>query len=356
MVVLGALPLALAAYFVFVVIPFTSLGLDFRESFWPAANAVLHGGSPYPALDPHVLAQREVFVYPPLVSILLAPFGLLPVGVAAVIAVALVLAALGGCLWVLGVRDWRCYGASLASPAVLASIQTAALSALLALGIALAWKWRASGWAAPALIAAVIAAKLFLWPLLLWLALIRGMRCGVATASGIVALVAGPWVLGFPGAREYPRLLSLLTEIEGRHAYTPRALALSLGTSIRVAEAAAIIAGGAVLTAAVAVRRRERADRDMLALALLAALLLSPIVWAHYLVILLPPLALAYRRMNAAWLAPWGLWLAGGTWTEPTTVQIAASLAVMTLITALALRRPGGARRSALPELAGSTA
>ena len=145
--------------------------------------------------------------------------------------------------------------------------------ALLALVIAIAWKQRARGWVTPVLIAGAIAAKLFLWPLLIWLALVRGLRCSILAASATVALVAAPWVLGFPGARQYPELLSLLTRIESRNAYTPRAWALSLGASVHVAEAIAILAGGAVLGAALLIRRDERADQRTLALTLFAALL-----------------------------------------------------------------------------------
>jgi hypothetical protein len=343
-VLLGLVPLALATYYVSVVVPSGSLGVDFRASFWPAAHAVLHGGNPYPALDARVLADRTAFVYPPLVAIVLAPVGLLPVGVATAMALAVTVAALAATLWVLGVRDWRCYSVSLASPAVLASIQTASLSALLALGIALAWKRRAHGFTAPLLIVIVIVAKLFLWPLLVWLAIVRGVRSAMLAGVAAAALVVAPWVLGFPGAREYPRLLSLLTDVEGRHAYTPRALALALGAGTTVAEGIAISAGGAVLLLAVAIRRTELADRRTLVLTLLAALLLSPLVWAHYFVVLLPAIAVAHRRLSPAWFALWGLWLAGGTWMEPSAPQIAVSLGVMLLVTLGSLKLPRAAQ------------
>ena len=84
--------------------------------------------------------------------------------------------------------------------------------------------WRgatgARGLATPLLIAAVIAAKLFLWPLLVWLAIVRGTRCAVLTALAAVGVIVAPWLAGFPGAREYLPLLSKLTELEGAYAYT----------------------------------------------------------------------------------------------------------------------------------------
>ena len=342
MVLLGVVPVALAAYFLAAVVPRDALGLDFREAFWPAAHAVLHGNDPYPALDSPALAERMAYAYPPVVAIVLAPFGLLPVGLATAIAMLATVAALVGALWVMGVRDWRCYGASLASPVVLVCIQTAALSAVLALAVALAWRHRARGLATPLLIAAMIAAKLFLWPLLVWLAIVRGTRCAVLTALAAVGVIVAPWLAGFPGAREYLPLLSKLTELEGAYAYTPRSLALSLGAASRVAEACAIAAGAIAIAAAVAIRGRVDADRRTLALTLLAALLLSPIVWLHYLVVLLPPMALASRRLSPIWLVPCGLWLAaGGTWTGPSSIQISVSLVVMVLVAVLVVRSPG---------------
>jgi hypothetical protein len=328
MIALGVMPLVLAGYYVGFVVPPGSLGVDFREAF----------------------------VYPPLVALVLAPFGLLPVGVATAIALAATGVALVATLWVLDVRDWRCYGVALASPAVLAAIQTASLSPLLALAIAVAWKRRAHGWSAPALICAVIVAKLFLWPLLVWLAVVRGVRCASLTAVAAAALVVAPWAVGFPGARSYPHLLSLMTDLEGAHAYTPRALALSLGAGTTLAEAVAIVAGGLVLAAAVAVRGRELADQRSLALALLAALLLSPLVWAHYVVVLLPALAIAHRRVSAGWFALWGLWFAGGTWTEPSAPQIAVSLVVMLLVTLGALQLSLAAGPRARPRAGGRSA
>jgi alpha-1,2-mannosyltransferase len=335
---LGLLPLALMAIYLAVVLKAGLLGVDFHDSFWPAARAVLHGRSPYPPLDAHVLAQRSAFVYPPIVAIVIAPFGLLPVGLATAIAVVLAVAALPATLWVLGVRDWRCYTVAIVSPPMLSCIQTAALSSLLALLVALAWRARAKGWTAPVLIVVMIAAKLFLWPMLIWLALVRGVRCALWTATATGLLVLAPWLLGFPGGHRYARLLSMLTDIEGRHAYTIRALLLSLGTGTHVAEAVAIVAGGAVLLAAAALRTRPDAELRMLTLVLLAALLLSPIVWAHYLLILLPPVAIASRRLSTVWLVPWALWFAGGTWTTPSTAEIAVALTVMAVVTALVVR------------------
>jgi alpha-1,2-mannosyltransferase len=331
------IPLLLVAMYVDAAITAHSLGLDFRQSFWPAGRAVLHGHSPYPPLDLSVLRRGSAYVYPPVVAIAIAPLALLPVGVATAIAVAVTVAALAGTLWTLGVREWRCYCVSFASPAVLGAIQTAALSALLAFGIALAWRWRGHRYAAPVLVAAMIAAKLFLFPLLLWLLIVRGARSAILTGFGALAIIVLPWLCGFPGLREYPALLSMLTQVDGGHAYSPRALALSLGASTGVAQGLAILLGGLLLSAVILTVRRPGAEVRTLALVTVAALFLSPVVWSHYLVLLLPVLAIARPHMGWQWLALPALWLTGGNWDAAHTRQIVMGLLVMILASAPAI-------------------
>jgi hypothetical protein len=338
----GLLPAAFVSSYLGVAIMRGWLGVDYRYSFFPAGRAVLHGRSPYPPLDPAVLARAESYVYPPLVSIVIAPFSLLPVQVATALAVTGTAAALAATLWVLGVRDWRCYGLSLLLEPVLSCIQTAAISGFLALGLALAWRARASGWRTPVLIAAVIAAKLFLVPVLVWLALVRGLRCAALTAAGALAIVVGPWLLGFPGLRTYPRLLSMLTDVEGDKVYALRALVHIFGAGWTVSQGIALLAGCAALAAAVFVAFRLEGERTTLGLAILAALLASPIVWPHYQVLLLLPIAIARPRLHWLWATPLVLWVAGHAGLRGDTVSIAASVAIV--VCALVL---GGGSRPA---------
>jgi hypothetical protein len=51
-----------------------------------------------------------------------------------------------------------------------------------------------------------------------------------------------------------------------------------------------------------ALARKRDGDRLSLAASIAASLLLSPIVWLHYFVLLLVPLALARPRLTAAWV------------------------------------------------------
>lgn len=326
------MPVALALLFFAVIVPRSDLGIDFRASFWPAARAVANGETPYPPLDAGVLARGAAFVYPPIVALALAPLGLVPIGLATAIMVVATGLAVVATLGVLGVRDWRCYGATLGSPAVLSCLQTAALSAFLALAVAVAWRCRHRGWATPVLVAAAIVVKLFLWPLLVWLYVVRGRRCAAGTAVACAVVVVLPFLLGFPGGSSYLPLLRMVTDVQARSGYTPRALALSLSAPSIVAEAIAATLGVAAIALALALARTPRADRRTLALTLLAGLLASPIVWPHYLVVLIPLMALVSRRLHWIWLAGWGLWLAGGIARMPSSSQITVALAVMTII------------------------
>ena len=100
---------------------------------------------PVSAGDAAGVAPGDRFVYPPPVAILLIPLGALPFPLAAAIITVVLIAAVAATLAVLGVRDWRCYGAAYLSIAVLHDIRLGALTPLLALGLALVWRWRDAG-------------------------------------------------------------------------------------------------------------------------------------------------------------------------------------------------------------------
>jgi hypothetical protein len=75
-------------------------------------------------------------------------------------------------------------------------------------------------------------------------------------------------------------------------------------TDVGVAHLVAYAAGLAAL--ALALSRRS------LGLAIFASLMLSPIVWLHYFVLLVVPIALRWPRLAIAWLLPLVLWICPG--------------------------------------------
>ena len=135
----------------------------------------------------------------------------------------------------------------------------------------------------------------------------------------------------FTSIGDYVRLLRNLGETFEHEAYTPFALLTDLGVPDTAARIVTVGLGFGLL--AFAGRRRS------LGLAIAAALVLSPIVWRHFFVLLLVPLALSRPRFDAVWLIPVGLWLGDGTFNGAPW-QTAACLALAALTFALCERRP----------------
>jgi hypothetical protein len=332
--VFGALPLAL------VPLLLHAAGhdylWDFRREFLPAGRAVLHGDSPYPHA-PGALRSHANYVYPPLAAVVFAPFTLLPQALAEGIFVALSLLAPALALWLLRVRDWRCYGVVYLWPPLLGGVSLGTLSPLLALAVAAAWRWRHSSPALGAAVTGAAVAKLFLWPLLALFA--AGSRWRAAAVSVVVASAAvlASWALiGFAGLTGYPRLLQQLSRIESPRGYSPDSLALALGAPRGAALGFAALVGLPLLAAAVVFARRGSSDLGALACAIAAALALSPVVWLHYLVLLVVPVAVARDRLGLVWLAPLLLWITPGTASNGSAWRIVFALAVVALTLTLA--------------------
>jgi hypothetical protein len=283
----------------------SDFGFDFKP-VWQAAHNVLSGSSPYPA---HLSALRseQRFVYPPIAALLGVPFAAFPFAVAASL-YALVLVGVGALtLRVLGVRDWRCYGIALLWPPVIQAITLGTVSLVLTLGLAVAWRYRDKRWVGPLVVAALIAGKVFLWPLLFWLVATRRGAGAVKALALSVAAVLGSWALiGFAGFTSYPSLLAELARLLQWKSYSAMALGMSLGFSSGEARVASFLAGGAVLTTILLLGRARGRDADLHAFiaAIAAAFLFTPIVWMHYLAMLLVPIAITRSRLTLLWFLP----------------------------------------------------
>jgi hypothetical protein len=151
----------------------------------------------------------------------------------------------------------------------------------------------------------MVSVKLFLWPMLAWVGLTR------RPSAAILALVLGfgialaSWAsIGFAGLADYPELLSRVGEQDN---YSIMAIADELGLGA-VGPALAAIVGGALLVAALWWGRRKHEVRAF-TLAVAASLALSPVVWLHYLTLLIAPLGLARPRFSPLWLLPIVLWV-----------------------------------------------
>jgi hypothetical protein len=292
------------------------LGFDYKP-LWEASHHLLHGASPYPPPHAWALQDERQFVYPPIAAVLAAPLAVFPFGVAAALLAVLEVLATAVTLRVLGVRDWRCYGVTFLWYPVIQNFLVGSITSLLALGLAVAWRYRDDRRVATPVIAAAIAAKVFLWPLVFWLAATRRGLAAVRAISLALAAVALSWAcVGFAGLTSYPRLLDQLSRLEQWKSYSAVSLGLMLGLSTSEARALAIAAGALVLIGIVLVGRRHRedpeADRQAFILAIAAAFLFSPIVWTHYLALLVVPIAITRRTLTPLWFVPLAMWATPG--------------------------------------------
>lgn len=344
---LAAMPSVALLYVLLVPALAHSYMPDFKI-FWGAGRAVLSGINPYPPANVALLAKGESFVYPAPAAVAIAPLALLPYPAAAAIWTVLLLASVPGALLLLGVRDWRCHGAALLTMWAVNGIFVGAVSPLLLLGVAALWRYRGRPAVSACLAAALVCLKLYLWPVLVWMALMGRRRAavGAIALSAVVCLCA--WAaIGFDGLAAYPRMLVDLASGEQADSYSPLALLLGLGIDPNAARLLVGAGGAAVLFSAAAVVRRggRLAEVDSLTLCLVGSLLLSPIVWPHYLLLLLVPIAITHPRLSAPWLVAVASWVSPGPHSRgPVYVLLPLLVAGATL---LATRRlPGGKDRS----------
>jgi hypothetical protein len=333
---------------IYGIIPFGALGVtiwlshdvafDVHHAFRPAAVDVLEGRSPYPPPTLEALSSRTEWVYLPFAVFMFLPFALVPPLVADLAATVFVTAAGAAALWLLGVRDRRCYGLALFTMPVLAGIQTANLTLPLGLALAVIWVTRSRRVAPGLVLAVTLATKLFFWPVLIWFVATRRSRAAAWAVGASALLIVGSWsVLGFAGARDYPEILRLLSAALETDSYTPFAVAYDLHAPEPLARAIGFALGAAVLVACWVLGRRGDDVRSF-TLAIFAALLFTPIIWLHYFALLYVPVAIVHKRLSPLWLVPMGAWFYATGEGNGTTAQTALVLMNFAVLVALTLR------------------
>ena len=298
--------------------------------FRVAALKVVNGHSPYVHPTAASVAHFDNLVYPPVAALLFAPFAELPSEAARVLIFIAGLAAILGALRVLQVEDWRCYGVAIVSAPAINSLALGALTSFLLLGAALAWRDRDSAGVAGIATAFTAALKLFLWPLAIWLLATRRWRAALICAGTGAVLLLGGWaVIGFAGLCSDPTLVRLLEQVEGPVSYSPVALLGLPGyAATAVTVALSLLAAAAIVVAA----RGADGDRRAFAVAVLASLIATPLVWLHYFVLLYLPIAVYRPRLSGLWFVPLVLWVPGTTHSDGTTWKIAVALAVVAVV------------------------
>jgi hypothetical protein len=223
---------------------------------------------------------------------------------------------------------------------VFGALGVGSIGPFLLLLCALGWRFR-NRTVAGVPLALAAAAKLFLWPLLVWLLVTRRFRAFAASLATIAATLALWAGIDPDGVRRYPQTVRLLNDVQRWKSYSVQSLFISLHVPALTSE---LVAGAAAVAAVAAlVLLRRRGDEVTFAAAVVAALIATPILWNHYLVLLLPPIAIARPRLAPLWLLPLVLWAtphpesAGDLW------RIVLVLAVTGIVAVQTVRRPSEA-------------
>jgi hypothetical protein len=323
---------------------------DFRI-FLAAAEAVRHGESPYVDPDTIRTAVPAPYVYPPLLAVLVLPFTVLPHEVAGSSAPGmafslLLIGCLVAALLALDVRDWRCYPVALLYPPFLENVELGAIGPILVLLVALGWRYRERAVAAGIAAGGAIVLKVFLWPLVVWLLVTRRWLAAAVSAATAVGLALVSWAaIGFAGLSDYPALVRKLSDLEAKSSYSAFADLRWLGLPERASQLVTVVAAVLLLAVGWRLARRDPVDgeRRALTLALAAALVVTPILWLHYLVLLVVPVALARPRLSGLWFVPLALtvfealgWYRG--WADGEGRSLVSVALVSAAVFAVALR------------------
>lgn len=320
-VLLFAAPVVFAALVVFGYVAPWPLGFDYRGTLWEPARAVLDGLPLYPEATRDAIVVGNPAVYPPPAVLATVPLAFLPVGVASAVWFVLLGACVLVALRLVGVRDWRCHVLALASPVVVHGLYFGNLSIALMLPVALAWRYREQAPTAGIALGAAVAAKLFVWPLVVWLLLTRRFRAAAwAAASSVVLLLCAWAVIGFEGLAEYPALLRAVQDVYAVRSLSLATVAAALGAP---SAATAVSASAAIVFLALAavLARRNDGDRRSFTVLVAACIVATPIVWPNYCALLFVPIAVTWPRLAPVWFFGYLVWFAGVVTPKPVPVD-----------------------------------
>lgn len=332
-------PLLLVAAIVVVFLPLTR-AYDV-DVFLRAGAAAVHGLRVYPAPGTPAVYSGSSFVYP---YFILWPFmllGALPAALGTAVFFGIsACAVVAACLLAGDSGPWRTV-LVLCTAFTITGLQLGALSPLLFAGAVLLWRQRSRP-SVFLLAGPVVVCKLFLAPLLVWLLLARRFRAlAWASVSTIVLLGVG-FILGPIDVGQYLRILSQLGAHEARSGFGLIGALMNAGLAMSAAQAWAFALTLALLLAAHLHHRRTRDERVLFCAGLAAALLLTPVLWSHYLVLLLAGL-LAYEAPRR-----WFAMLAIASWAIAPPHGVAGSGIIQMCALAIAVVFALANARSAL--------
>ena len=330
----SAASLLLVAAIVVVFLPLTpAYDLDV---FLRAGFAALHGLHVYPTPGSPAVYSGFSFVYPyfavwPFMALAALPTAL---GTALFFA-ASAAAVIAACLLAAKSDPWPAV-LVLCTTFTITGLQLGALNPLLFAGTVFLWRLRDRPLALGLLAAPIVASKLFLLPLLAWLLLARRYRAFAWASIATLALLGAGFALGPLDPGQYLHLLSQLGAHEARSGFSLIGALMNAGFAPAVGKTAAVTLALALFGGAFVHYRRARDERVLFCAGIVASLVLTPVLWSHYLILLAAGLLVlnAPRRWFVVLaLASWALapphgiqntdLVQGGRW-----LAVAASLLV----------------------------
>ena len=302
----AALPIV--AVLVFVVVSAGSLwagvfagtlGYDFL-AYQHAANRVVSG---LPLYDPGIQQAGGfgLFLYPPPFVLLILPFASLDPSVGTWIWTGLLLAAFVAGVVLMPVKPtvrWLVILLAGLSWPFGYGLRLGQVGPLLFLLFAVGWRWlqdprAVGGSAAVGALIKIQPGLLLAWAALTrrWAAVVIGLVI-LAAAALVATVVAGGPTVWF----DYLTILRNVSDpITTPHNFTPGAVAYQLGASAVVATWIQVISSVAVVVVVVYAALRASAAASFLA-TVVASQLLSPVLWDHYAMLLLLPVAYLLDR------------------------------------------------------------
>lgn len=280
-----------------------TLGFDFRA--YHAAAVRILDGQPLYDLGFQATGGFGLFYYPPMFAPLILPFGLLPEMIAVWLWITVLVASFGVGIAILPVsRTVRWWIALVAGMGLLFaySVKLGQVGPILFLLFAIGWRWLENPAAVGITAGLGTAVKLQPGIIFAWALLTRRWGVVAAGAAALAALaVVATLLVGVDAWSDFVRLVGQVADpITTPKNATPGAVAYQLGVPADLATAIQWLAAAAVLGAILAAVRWATAEASYL-VAVIASQLLSPILWDHYAMLLLLPVA--YLCARGRWWA-----------------------------------------------------